>query len=212
MTSRLSGHQQLTAILALAALLGGCAVGRSYNFSDAAINMPGPAASASSTIAIAVQDKRAYVISGGKPEHFVGLMRGGYGNPFDVNTQSGGPLAVEMRDSLAKSLKGKGYTVTPVALPPSESASAARRKLGESGSRRIALVTLNEWKSDMMLNTDLHFDVTLAILNQKGDQLATNSVKGKDSLGRAGAEGVTGAFARKLEALFNDEKITAAMR
>ena len=34
-----------------------------------------------------------------------------------------------MRDSLAKSLKGKGYTVTPVSLPPSEGAAAVRRKL-----------------------------------------------------------------------------------
>ena len=70
-------------ILAVALFIGGCAFGRTYSYSDAPVNIPN-AASGSGAIALAVQDRRPYVLSGNKPQKFVGLMRGGFGNRFDV--------------------------------------------------------------------------------------------------------------------------------
>jgi hypothetical protein len=63
-----------------------------------------------------------------------------------------------------------------------------------------------------MMNSDVHYDVTLAIFSDKGQQLATSSTKGVDKLGGAGATGITNAFARKLEVLFDDAKVAAALR
>jgi hypothetical protein len=78
----------LFCVLLGVALLGGCAFGRTYSYSDVPIAMQ--AISSSGSVTVAVVDDRPYVLSGGKPDRFVGLMRGGFGNPFDVNTQSGG--------------------------------------------------------------------------------------------------------------------------
>jgi hypothetical protein len=42
-------------------------------------------------LAVAVHDERSEVASGDKNPAFVGLLRGGYGNPMDVRTASGAP-------------------------------------------------------------------------------------------------------------------------
>lgn len=201
-------------LISLSALiLAACAVGRTASYSETSIAVP--AASGSGTIAVAVQDRRSYVLSGNKQEKFVGLMRGGFGNPFDVNTSSGGPLATELRETVSRSLTSKGYKVSGVTVAPQESGDAVNRKLVETGARRSALLTLTEWKSDSMMNIGINYDATLAIMDERGRQLATTSIKGSDNLGYVGLNPeptITAGFAKKLEALFSDPKVTAALR
>ena len=204
-----------TLLIVLSALvLGGCAYGRTASYSDASLQIAGPQVS-SVALAVAVQDRRPYVLSGSKPEKFVGLHRGGFGNPFDVNTSSGGPLSLELRDSVAKALKAKGFQVTPVVVEMRDSSEAARRKLSEARSRRAALITLTEWKSDSMINSEIQYDLVLTVLDERGNVLATNASKGTDNIGSQGLspeEGIQKAFARKLEGLFDDPRVIAALR
>jgi hypothetical protein len=205
---------RILTVLAVSFLLGGCAFGRTYSYSDTAINLP-RAAGGSGTIGLAVQDRRPYVLSGNKSERFVGLMRGGFGNPFDVNTQSGGPVSIEVRDALAKALTAKGYAVNPVAIDAREANTDVRRRLTSSGGGKTVLVTLNEWKSDTMMNTDIHYDVHLTVLGPRGEELATNSVRGLDNIGSAGLSPgptISAALGRKLELLFDNEKVIAALK
>ena len=153
--------------------------------------------------------------SGNKPAIFVGLMRGGFGNPFDVNTSSGRPLAEEMREALTKALKAKGFAVTAVTVAPADSGDAARRRLAETGARRSALVTFSEWKSDSMMNTDVHYDVVLVVLGREGQPHRQQLIKGTDNIGSAGLDptpSVINAYARKMETLFDDPKVIAALR
>jgi hypothetical protein len=70
-------------------VLEGCAVGQRYAYSDA--NLPLARVSSGASIGLGVRDARPYVVSGNKAPTFVGVMRGGFGNPFDVQTQSGQP-------------------------------------------------------------------------------------------------------------------------
>lgn len=213
MNERVSNSLRSLAIVTLTLILGGCAFGQSYSYDSAALSLQG--VSSSGSIAIGVQDARPYVTSGNKPEKFVGLQRGGFGNPFDVNTQSGGPLAVEVRDAVMKAMKNKGITVSGVALSPSDAPSRVRRTLVDSKARKLVLVTLSEWKSDTMMSTSLSFDVALAVLDANGEQLASNHIKGRDNLGNLGLSpgaGVSTMFVKKFEALFDDAKIVAALK
>ena len=210
---RIDSFLKLTAILALAAVLGGCAFGRTYGYTDAPVALQG--ISSSGTVAVGVQDKRPYVASGNKSDKFVGLMRGGFGNPFDVNTQSGSPLAIEMRDALVKSLKAKGINVSPVAIGYSESDAGVKRTLLATSARRLVLVTLGEWKSDTYMRTALHYDVTVEVMDEKGNSVATNQIKGNDNLGGLGLspdEAIAAAFVKKFDVLFDNEKIIAALK
>jgi len=203
----------LLSLLCLAALLGACAVGRTYSYTQANLGLSG--VSSAGSVALAVHDERPYVISGNKPEKFVGLMRGGFGNPFDVNTQSGGALALEMRDAIGKSLGAKGVKVVPVAVASSESPARAKRALGETNARRLVLVTLREWKTDTMMNTSLHYEVKVEVMDERGAALASNAIRGSYNLGSLGLspeEKVGAIFARKFDTLFEDEKIVEALR
>ena len=196
-----------------ALILAGCVVGRTASYSDTSISVP--TATGSGTIAVAVQDRRPYVLSGNKQERFTGLMRSGFGMPFDVNTSSGGPLAADLRDTVSRSLTAQGYKVTGVTLAPQEQADAVQRKLVETGARRSALLTLTEWRSDSMMNIGITYDATLAIMDEKGKSLATSSIKGSDNLGSVGFSPeptITAGFAKKLEVLFSDPKVAAALR
>jgi hypothetical protein len=213
MNERASNGLRSLAIVAVALILGACAYGRSYNYDSAPLSLAG--VSSSGPITIGVQDARPYVTSGNKPEKFVGLMRGAFGNPFDVSTQSGGPLAVEMRDAVVKAMKSKGITASGVTLSPSEAPARVRQSLMDSKARKLVLVTLNEWKSDSMVNTTLHFDVTLTVFGAGGEQLASSGVKGRDNLGALSFspnEGISAMFVKKFEVLFDDEKVIAALK
>jgi hypothetical protein len=200
--------------MALAAILGGCAFGQTYSYSDVPVTMQ--SVSSAGSVAVAVQDQRSYVLSGAKSPQFVGLQRGGYGNPFDVNTASGGPFADEFRDAIARALKARGISVVTLSIPVRDPASTAKQKLLDAKARRAALVTVREWKSDTMMNTDLHYDVTLAILDEAGNPLASSAIKGLDNLGHLGLmspkEGIGQATARKIDQLFDEEKIRAALK
>lgn len=171
-----------------AALLGGCAAGEAYNFADMPVAMRGVATSG--TVAIAIHDTRQ-VAPGGVP-------------------------ATGMRDALARALKERGAILLPVAPLPGETNTAARARLVETRAQRQVLVTLRDWRADKsMMSTDLHYDVTVAVFDRAGDQLAHHSLRGRDELGNLGLspnEAIAKAMAKKLDALFEDSRISGALR
>lgn len=200
-------------LLAAALILGGCAFGRTYSYADVPMGLQG--VSSGGSVAVSVQDERPYVLSGAKSARFVGLMRGGFGNPFDVNTTSGGPLANEIRDAIVRAMKARGIDARSVAAEPSDSVVQVKHRLEAMKPHRSVLVALREWKSDTMMATDLHYDVSLTVFDESGTELARSSIKGIDNLGNLGLspnEGISRASARKLDALFDNDKVLAALK
>lgn len=83
--------REFNALLILTALFSataGCAFGQRQSFANVqvAVNHRG-----TTTIAVAAQDRRPYVVNGEKSVTYVGTQRGGFGNPFDVTTKSDAP-------------------------------------------------------------------------------------------------------------------------
>ena len=139
-------------------------------------------------------------------------MRGGFGNPFDVKTTSGQPMAFEMREAMVSSMRAKGIDVKAVTVSPDDSSDRVQRALIATGAGRLVLVTLTEWKSDTMLNTTLIYDATILVMNEKGVELARAHSNGRDNIGPSPHSSVGPAFSRKFEALFDDEKIVQALK
>lgn len=195
--------------LTAALLVGACA---SQSYSDLPVGMQTVAATG--TVAVGVHDTRPYVVSRQKEESFAGLQRGGYGNPFDLKTPNGAPLALEMRDSLVKALRARGASPVPVVIAVADSPAAARAKLQDAKARRSVLVTLREWKTDTQMRTDFIYDTTVAVFDEGGRELASHTVNGLDALGfsQAGGETITKATAAKLDALFADPRVAGALR
>ena len=203
--------------LALIALLAsGCAVGNRYAYHSVIVN---PALSGTSTLSVATHDQREYVRSGDKPPQFIGLQRGGYGNPFDVKTTDDRPLAENMTTVIVNSLGLKGFRAQAVVVTSSMSLSEVRHRLTALDAERALLLMLHEWKSDTYMNVGLHYDVTLLVLDRAGTVLAEKRLSGHDNLGGSfwnppshARDAVPRAFKAKIEELLNDTAVASALR
>jgi hypothetical protein len=139
------------------------------------------------------------VLSGDKKPDFVGLQRGGFGNPFDVRTASGQPLASEMRAAISKALEQQGFVVVG-------GAEAAPRKLE---------LRVFEWKTDVMMKMKTLYDLQLSVFDAGGNLLAQSKTNGED-IGSGGFESgnATNAartFELRFTELVRDEAVRNAL-
>lgn len=195
---------RLALVAATALWLGGCAFGQKITYSNTTADVD---ATGDKSVGVATLDQRPYVLNSDKQPSFVGLSRGGYGNPFDVETPSGAPLADEISESVSRSLAERGFKSTVVKVAASQSRRAAIEGLTRSGAERLVLISLKEWKSDTYMRTSLIQDVTVKVLDSAGKELATASFTSDEVVGD-----VPMAFRSKIEAWFSDQKIVDALK
>ena len=203
-------------IVILAVSLYGCAFGNKHAYHDAAIDYRGEG---SAKVGIATFDHRVYVLSNDKDPDFVGLQRAGFGNPYDVTTESGRSLAEDITTSLVNALAKKGFAARPVLVSSTDSIDAAILALTAHGSDRSILLMLSEWKTDTYNRTGLYYDVTLMVLDESGNMLAERSIGGKDNLGGSvwnppghAKKAVPLAFKEKMEELLNNNEVLQALK
>jgi hypothetical protein len=206
----------LLLVLVLVLFLGGCAVGQKIRYNDAGLELN---ASGNIQVAVATQDCRAYVKDGEKDRMYVGNFRGGFGNPWDLSTESGKPLADDMSTVICASLEKKGFACTPVSVEPNESQIQITSKLKAANAKSMILLTINEWLSSTYQNTGLTYDLVLTIMDNQGSKLAGKSVKGEDELGGSfwnppahAKDAVPQAYKKKLELLLNDAEVISALK
>lgn len=130
--------QKFVLLAFIGVFLGGCAIGNThrYDLGDASFDLE-----SKNTVAISVVDLRPYILSGDKLPNFVGLLRGGFGNPFDVTTDSDRPLAEDMTISIVESLKKDNIRAIAVPVSASTDEAAARSLLLNAKADRFALLT-----------------------------------------------------------------------
>jgi hypothetical protein len=197
-------------------ILSSCAVGNQHNYHDTIANIT---TTGSITVATATHDQRQHILSGQSPPNYVGMQRGGWGNPFNVTTASGKPLADDITTSICNSLSSKGFKAVAVSVSHSDSRDKIMEKMKEAESERLLLFTLNEWQSDTYTNTGLSYDVKIEVFNSNGKRLAEKSIKGDDNLGGSfmnppahAKEVIPKAFREKIEVLLNSEDILKTLR
>ncbi len=168
---------------------------------------------------MATQDRREYVLSGDKDPQFVGLQRGGYGNPFDVRTSNDRPLAEDMTTAIVAAIAKRGFQPVPVLVLPSADAAQVRQALFKDGVERALLLTLREWKSDTYVNVGLPYDITLVVMDKTGAVVGEKRLQRRDNLGGSfwsppshAEKTVPLAFKAKLEELLSDPAIAGALR
>lgn len=204
---------RLLVLITASLVLGGCAIGNQYSYQSADIALP---VTGAGEVGLAVIDRRPYVVSGDKGANFVGLQRGGFGNPFNVTTESGLPLAQVVQDELDDALTVRGFQVQNLVLKTDDMAVIASAFHKNGAPKNIVLI-FYEWKTDAMMSFGLSYDLQLKILNQSGNVIAETSTKGnKESLGGAGFEShnstsAAQALELKLSRMFNEPEVKAAL-
>lgn len=193
-------------------LLTGCAVGNKYNYRVAEISLP---LKGSEEVSLSVIDKRLYVLSGSKASNFIGLQRGGYGNPFNVTTLSGAPLSDDMFFSIQNALEKNGFIVSSSHFSSPNSTTILTLNKSHGFNKSIVL-TINEWKTDAVMKLRLIYNLQLNVIDSDGAIIASNSLQGDDVIGGAGFEAqnsasAVSAFEMKLRRLFNSSDIINAL-
>jgi len=200
---------RLFAVALAAFALSACAVGNTYDYRTAPPNLT---ASAARSLTVGVLDQRPYVLSNDKSPSFVGLQRAGFGNPWNVNTVSGAPLA----DDFAN-IVGSGYKARPIPMPVRTPVNKALDLLKAGNADRILLISVFEWKTDTYVNVALHFHLNAKVYDLSGRMLAENSIQGRDNLGPVVLPSQVGPLAaaaakRKFEHLLNAPAIQQSLQ
>jgi ankyrin repeat protein len=173
----------------------------------------------SGKIVLTVQDKRPYIISGEKKPEYVGYFRkANFGQPYDATTPNKNPLSEVLSSRIAESLKRAGYDVIEVKSIPAETDNATIETMKQYGTNKIVIMTLREWLSEAYYNVGLTYDVGLTIMDENGNTVAVENIKGSDDLGdrnwvpemRAKVY-VPEAAKKKLEELFNKREIIKSL-
>jgi hypothetical protein len=210
MARKIAVHCMFAACLAV--LFMGCAVGQKYNYGDVIGEL---SASGNKAVGVATHDERSYILSGEKDPDYVGTLRGGFGNPFNVKTRSGQPLSDDMSQAIASSLSKKGFKVFTVITLPKDSPENILEKLKATQSENLILLTLYDWKSDAFANGSLRYNAALKVFDRNGKTLAETDISGEDDLGSAlysQKKAVPEAFKQKIERLFNNPEVIKSLQ
>jgi len=196
-------------------LIGGCAVGNRYGFAGVVADVQ---ASGTASVVVATQDLREAVVAGKKTPDFVGLQRGGYGNPFDVTTESGKPLADVVSDAVCASLAQKGFKPLSIIVATTHTPEQIRTGILNQKPQLGLMLYVMDWKSDTFANVGLTYELQLYVIDGAGNQIAQSTVSGDEDLGgsawnppKHARKAVPEAFRDALERLLNHDAVRAAL-
>ena len=206
--------QRIASLLAMTLLLSACAIGNQYDYKAAQLTID---SKTEKSVSAAVVDQRGYVVSGDKTPDFVGLQRGGFGNPFDVTTQSGRGLAEDLTENLQRGLESRGVASEALMLPAGASLPDSLSQFRDQGTDRLLLVNMNEWKTDAMMRMTLHWNLEAKVYDPAGQLLGEHRILGVDAVGSAGLESGNSNAAKqqvslKMAELLNNEAIVEALQ
>lgn len=153
-------------------MVAGCGSSEPYWFKNVSVDVP----SVSGQLAIAVLERRPYVLNGDKDPEFRGLIRGTYGIPFSQPTLSGRPLADAFRDALVSSFQASGADVRPLIVPRDLEAQEVIPTLGPG--EKLLWVEVREWKSDIWERLTSHWDLSAEVYSSDGSLRASESYQG----------------------------------
>lgn len=141
---------------------GGAAFNRTENIQSVwpAINY-----STDKHILIQVVDKRPDVLSKKVNPTYVGMMRGGFGNPFNMNTESGQPLANDVAIAINNGFRNSGIKsdIFNGSSPNSQNKSKYRR----------LVLAIYEWECDYFKTADFKYNLALSVVDANGEVLAS---------------------------------------
>jgi hypothetical protein len=201
-------------VLAAMFIVSGC-IKYTYNLANV---KPELYPAGNSSVAVASQDQRSYVVSGKTKPQVVGVIRGTFGNPLYMTTATRRPLADEMRDVITGALRKKGFKTIPVVVAATAPVEQVRKKLADTGADKLIHFQIKQWKSDTYSNVRLEYVMNLTVFDKKGKLLAERESSGDENLGSGGFNILKGtrkkvpeAFKKKLEELFNAPDIIKAL-
>ena len=203
-------------ILLCVVCLSGCVAGHKYNYKASQMDIP-VKPSEQRTLILSVEDWRPYVLSHDKEPNFIGLQRGGYGEPWDVTTGSGKPMTEDMSAAIEKGLKDVGYNV--VAVLGNKQDEYLVKTANKKGASRLVVLKVIDWKSDVNYGITLNCNLHLSVLDADGKLLAESKLKFRKKIGGGSwatesenSHELAEEFAKRVRYLFNEHEVRRALK
>jgi len=158
--------------------LTGCVVGQKIDltYTPDHTSTPGQA----QPLAVSVADLRPSVKSGEKNPAYLGRLRGGFGNPWDVNSEGDVPLAQVFQVALMADLEAQGF------------------KPRVTGEGKAIQVEILNYDVDGMINGLFQFEIKTRVLDASGKLLFENTVKEDRAISGSFWTGAKGALQKNV--------------
>jgi hypothetical protein len=174
---------------------------------------------ANRSVAVAVLDERPYVLSKEKDPSYVGVMRGGYGNPFSMWTESGAPLSDDMLTTITDSLRARGFSAVPLKTSTADSPNSVMARFNAAGADRLILMRVKEWQSDYLPKaftaerSSLFLDVSVVIFNRAQKSIESTNLREELTLPSGWpVDTVPDVYQSKMRQLIDDPRVCRALR
>jgi len=203
-------------LLFIGLVVSGCAIGNKYKIADVEAKLQ---ATGSVAIVVASLDHRPPIVDKSSPETYVGMVRGGYGNPFDATTKSDLPFSFAVSKAICNALNRKGFTASSLPVKPNMTEQQVVDLLLAKNKDKAMLVIIKQWESDSFYNLNIGYDFLLKVFNRDGRLLATSEAK--DSVAVSGSimtgslelskKEVPATFRKAIETLLNTQDVMQAL-
>lgn len=168
-------------IIALAAVSGfsSCAVGRKMSFTNKEAD---PGYSTSKNAMVIFQDKRVEVLSGKEKPTFCGHSNSTGQISYNIQTESGKPLADEFAESVTAAYNKAGGAATTVLVNMNTSRDSIMQVFKSGSKERLLYFTIHKWESRATplfssIRYEVIYELELNVYNTTGTLLASNTTQ-----------------------------------
>lgn len=214
-------HIQRLLSLSLVAVLTGCVGNPAYlnpDYHNGVANTPSLEVE-DARIGLAVTDARPYVLSGDKPDSYVGYNISGIRNGGDVSVRGGSAFTDQVELAIADVSAANGLMLRCLNVPATDSSEIALAAAND-GLNRVVTLEVREWQTQYMTRSQrLNYDLVLRVYDAQGTQLAEASSTKHYGLTEGGKQFAMDPFKgnsvvqiqRAVSHLFADADIAAAL-
>ncbi len=164
--------------LFLLLLFTGCAIGRKMSFENKNV---APDYTKAKSMIVGFQDSRAYVLEGKQKPSFCGQLKTTVQIPYNMQTKSGKPLAVEFTNAVVASLSKLDIKAMPMLIELNTQQDSMLARFNRTEAERLVYFNVKQWEANLTPTfTDMRYDVTwelvISVYDRSGSLLATKSV------------------------------------
>ncbi|NLF25285.1 MAG: hypothetical protein GX589_06465 [Deltaproteobacteria bacterium] len=202
--------------LVLLFTVNGCSTGWPHRYDTLA---PRLSARGQGKVIVVSRDQRPHIMDGTKRPQHVGMVRGMYGDPWEVLTASGKPFGQDLSSAVCNAMLGRGYDCLPLISAHSDIKSEIDYLVSKYSPIRILYFTIGQWENDIYTKTILDYDLLMDVWSGRGRAMASVRVRGQDELpvtsffnpAQNASIAAPQALERYLQLLLNNDKATAAL-
>ena len=138
-------------------------------------------------IVVRVNDDRPYILNGDKDPSYIGHYRAGFGNTWDVKTESKEPLRIVISSDLQHKLQSLGFRV-----------------VSEGEKNKVLIVSILDWNFDAYINGKYWIDCIVEVHGNEENTLTTHQVKNNGVIKGSFWVGAKYAFENELPRIYSE--------